>query len=149
MSTKKPQASSEGPKPAAKGKAKGKGGSGNLTCYVCGKPLSDTTAHPNRRFCKRDNDGAAAATEGGSGSLAFDESAWADTLAFIIDPAAPLEPLQRARRVLMTSFNPGRARDRKRRIELELFRMKVNATALGYRALAKAVDAAAKEVEAM
>ena len=36
---------------------------------------------------------------------------------------------------------------RKQQVQRELFLMKVNAVALGYRALAKAVDAATKEVE--
>ena len=79
----------------------------------------------------------------------FDESAWPHTLAFILDPTAPLEPLERARRILTTHLLPHSKQQLKSGIQNELFRLKVNAFELGYRALWKAVAAATNEVELM
>ena len=79
----------------------------------------------------------------------FDESAWPHTLAFILDPTAPLKPLERARRILTTHLLPHSKQQLKSGIQNELFRLKVNAFELGYRALWKAVAAATNEVELM
>ena len=87
--------------------------------------------------------------EGDDPQLPLDRSAWPHTLAFILDPTAPLEPLESARRILTTHLHPHMLREHKSRIQNELFGLKVNAFELGYRALWKAVAAATSEVEAM
>ena len=80
----------------------------------------------------------------GEGSEPFNEGAWPDCLAFILDPDATLRPLEQARG--MTYYFVG---TQKRMLLSELFNIKVNACWLGYRALEKAANAAMGEVDAM
>ena len=82
-------------------------------------------------------------------SYPFEEAAWPHTLAFILEPLEPLEPLRRARQILASHLHPVTKQHHKRRVQAELWRLKVNAFELGYRALGKAVDAAEREVEAI
>ena len=74
----------------------------------------------------------------------FNVQQWPDCVAFIRDPGATLDPLEKARRA--TNHFDAYA---KRRVVSRLFGIKANGAVLGFRALYKAADAAMAEVEAM